>query len=786
MAKKGIAEDFRPGTPADLAVCLADPMWRLCSGQLYQIMLKSAAGEDMVVPFRPNRAQRRLMARLWHRNIILKARQLGFCVDPGTRVLTAELKWERIADLKAGDEVVAVDEHPPGGRGKARRMRTATVQAVQTVQRMAYRIAFDDGREVVCTDMHPWLTRKAGDRAQWRSISGRGNEVVGKIKVGTAVRWITKPWGAPTAEDGWFGGMLDGEGSIAKAAHAAGINVSQRPGPVWDRLVAYAEDRGYNARIESDTEQRDSKHGLVPVPKLSFGRLDEMLRLIGHTRPTRFIGNRFWDGRELPGKRNGGVGWSTVTSIEPLGQREMVDLQTSTGTYIAEGFVSHNTTLICLIWLDHALFNADQRCGIIAQDREAAEIIFRDKIKLAYDRLPPEIRAAMPLARDSASELLFAHNNSSIRVATSMRSGTLHRLHVSEFGKICAKFPDKAREVVTGSLPSVPIDGISIIESTAEGREGSFYDMTQRAMALDHSKSKLTARDYRFHFFAWWQEPGYRIESGDVVITDRDRNYFEEVEREIGQDLDEAQRRWYVATRESDFQGSDESMWQEYPSTPDEAFKVSKEGKYFAAQLAAARKAGRITSVPHVDGIAVNTFWDIGKGDGTAVWLHQQVGLQHRFIGFIEGWDEPYSFYVRRLQALEYMWGAHYLPHDAEHKRQQADVLSSAIDELRKSPLGGTWAIVPRVDDFTHGIQLTRSAFSQAWIDEESCKEGIAHLDNYSKKWNAQAGCWHEYPIKNVHTEAADAFRQWAQSLDSLNGSDLGYDRRRDRNWKTA
>ena len=127
------------------------------------------------------------------------------------------------------------------------------------------------------------------------------------------------------------------------------------------------------------------------------------------------------------------------------------------------------TTLVAILWLDHALFNENQRCGIIAQGREAAEAIFRDKVKLAYDHLPEALKSIMPLARDSASELLFGHNNSSIRVATSMRSGTIHRLHVSEFGKICAKFPDKAREVVTGSLPAVPLSGITIIESTAEG-----------------------------------------------------------------------------------------------------------------------------------------------------------------------------------------------------------------------------------------------------------------------------------------------------------------------------
>ena len=38
----------------------------------------------------------------------------------------------------------------------------------------------------------------------------------GKLLVGTQVRWITKPWEDGNYEDGWFGGLLDGEGSIAK------------------------------------------------------------------------------------------------------------------------------------------------------------------------------------------------------------------------------------------------------------------------------------------------------------------------------------------------------------------------------------------------------------------------------------------------------------------------------------------------------------------------------------------------------------------------------------------
>lgn len=442
------------------------------------------------------------------------------------------------------------------------------------------------------------------------------------------------------------------------------------------------------------------------------------------------------------------------------------------------------TTLVAILWLDHALFNPDQRCGIIAQDREAAEAIFRDKVKLAYDRLPDALRAAMPLARDSASELLFAHNNSSVRVATSMRSGTIHRLHVSEFGKICAKFKDKAVEVVTGSLPAVPLDGIAIIESTAEGQDGEFYQMTQRAMAQQEQGKELSQRDYRFHFFPWWQEPGYRIDGANILITDKDEELFAKIEASMGCVLDQAQRNWYVATRDADFSGDPEKMWQEYPSTPLEAFQVSTEGKYYAVQLAAARKDKRIGTVPFAEGVPVNTFWDIGSSDGTAIWFHQRVGLENRFINFIEAWGEPYSHFIKAMQAMGYVWGTHYLPHDAGHKRQQGLVVAAPVDQLREMGIAGDWEIVPVVDDVNHGIQATRAVFSQCWFDETACKEGLAHLANYGKLWNAKAGCWSSTPRHDEHSEAADALRQFGQGYVAT--APAGRLKPRERNWRTA
>lgn len=50
------------------------------------------------------------------------------------------------------------------------------------------------------------------------------------------------------------------------------------------------------------------------------------------------------------------------------------------------------TTLVCILWIDHALFNKNQHCSIIAQNLETVGDIFNDKIKFAYDNLPPEIR----------------------------------------------------------------------------------------------------------------------------------------------------------------------------------------------------------------------------------------------------------------------------------------------------------------------------------------------------------------------------------------------------------
>jgi hypothetical protein len=437
------------------------------------------------------------------------------------------------------------------------------------------------------------------------------------------------------------------------------------------------------------------------------------------------------------------------------------------------------STLIQLVMLDTCLFNPNVNASVIAQDKDTANAIFRTKIKFAYDRLPDEVRAMNPLTKDSESELILA-NGSALKVATSARGGTLQWLHVSEFGKICAQFPQKAQEIISGALPAVDQNGVVCIESTAEGREGAFYDMTQRAQAQRDQGKGLSKLDFRFHFASWWDAPEYELDPAHVVLSPQDVAYFGRLEAELGIELSPEKRAWYVAQRNNTFSGDRETMFREYPSTPEEAFEQSTEGCYLADQLALARREGRITTVPVDPGRPVNTFWDLhhGGNDAVAVWFHQRVGLRDHFVRFIEGSGEAYGFYTKQMQAFGWTWGTHYLPHDADRRFPGAETNRTIKDILEELGLRNI-QVVARTADLTAGIQELRDDFSSYWIDEAHCADGLKHLGLYRKEWNDRLGCWRDTPRQDGHQHAADALRQKAQGYHPPSTSGL---RRRNRN----
>lgn len=413
------------------------------------------------------------------------------------------------------------------------------------------------------------------------------------------------------------------------------------------------------------------------------------------------------------------------------------------------------TTFIDIFILDCCIFNSNTRGGIIAHTRDDAEEIFRTKVKFPYEHLPEGIRGLVRATQDSARQLTFS-NGSSVRVGTSMRSGTLNYLHVSEHGKICARYPEKAKEIRTGALNAVEAGQFAFIESTAEGREGDFYKLCETAKAKALSGAALTPLDFKFHFFPWWRNPAYRLDPQGVPIPAPLAAYFADLELAHGVRLDDAQRAWYAKKTET--QG--EEMKREYPSIPEEAFEAAIEGAYYGMQMARVRKEGRICRVPYEPSIPVNTFWDLGMDDSTTVWFHQRVGKENRFIHYYQNHGEDLPHYVGYLRGLGYtIWGDHFLPHDVQVRSlNDRKTRKQVLEENGLRPV----IVVPRTDSLGDDIEMVRQALASCWFDEEECSAGINALENYRKEWDEKMGVFKSYPRHDWASHGADGFRPFA------------------------
>ncbi|WP_411378164.1 terminase [Citrobacter portucalensis] len=294
------------------------------------------------------------------------------------------------------------------------------------------------------------------------------------------------------------------------------------------------------------------------------------------------------------------------------------------------------TTEVCIIQLDAALFES-AKCALIAHTLNGAKRLFREKVKYAYDKLPAEIKAANPASNDTSGELVFKKGGS-LYVSTSFRGGTLRYLHVSEFGKICAKYPDKAREIVTGAFEAVSTGCFATIESTAEGRAGDFFDYCQTAEKALLQGKALSALDWNFFFFSWWKNPQYAIDPVESLPV-RLLEYFAEMEAKHGVVVNERQKAWYYAKEKT--LGDD--MKREYPTIPAEAFQQSVEGAYYAKQFRWLYTNKRIGQIP-----------DSGKwlsvGDATARQWVENNYIASRFERF--GYFSQGSTLTSNTQAL--------------------------------------------------------------------------------------------------------------------------------------
>ncbi len=416
------------------------------------------------------------------------------------------------------------------------------------------------------------------------------------------------------------------------------------------------------------------------------------------------------------------------------------------------------TTLVDISFLDDAVFYANIEAGIIAHNREDVSKIFRRKILYPYENLPEIIKTAIPTITKSKTEIEFK-NNSIISVGTSMRSGTLNRLHISEFGKVCARFPEKAREIVTGAFEAIHTqtkEAVFTIESTAEGKGGYFYDYCKEAQDILRLGRKPTLMEFRFHFFPWWDNTENELQT-PVPITENMSKYFQETEAKIGQEFRPAQKYWYVMK----WKVLGEDMKRENPSTPEEAFEQAIKGAYFSTQFVKIREEKRICSVPHQPGATVRTWWDLGMNDVMAIWFSQDIGREIHMINYYENSGEGFDFYKKEvLDKTPYSFSNHNAPFDISVRELGTPGGADRWTSARK--IGINFNKIPKTKSKIDSINAARRILSVCWFDEEQCAKGISRLENYRKEWNEHLESYKNTPLHDINSNGADAFQTMA------------------------
>ena len=196
--------------------------------------------------------------------------------------------------------------------------------------------------------------------------------------------------------------------------------------------------------------------------------------------------------------------------------------------------------------------------------------------------------------------------------------------------------------------------------------------------------------------------------------------------------------------------------------------KQAVEGAVFANELELAKEERRVTRVPIEAGVPINTYWDLGRSDNTAVWFAQLVGMEWRVIDYYEANGHQFAeHFIPMLDEKAYRYGTHFLPHDATHKHISApnSVFEQMKNALRdNSDLGDDVKIVPRIEKKNLAIDAARGIFPRCVFDAKATVDGLQCLRRYRYEIDMQTGKTSKSPKHDIYSHGADAFLTLAQA----------------------
>lgn len=201
---------------------------------------------------------------------------------------------------------------------------------------------------------------------------------------------------------------------------------------------------------------------------------------------------------------------------------------------------------------------------------------------------------------------------------------------------------------------------------------------------------------------------------------------------------------------------SEELIQQEFYCS----FEGVQSGAVFGRQMQQAETDGRICGVPWQPEFPVDTWWDIGTGDPTAIWFTQDVGKEVHVIDYYEnsGAGVGIDYYARHLQSLPYVWGVHHGPHDLEAHSFAAGGKSTR--EVAAS-MGLQFKVTEKLDKQSQ-INAGRVFMQRCYFDRVKTARGRDALVSYHYTWDDKRKAFSDLPYHDWASNGADAFMQLA------------------------
>lgn len=196
------------------------------------------------------------------------------------------------------------------------------------------------------------------------------------------------------------------------------------------------------------------------------------------------------------------------------------------------------------------------------------------------------------------------------------------------------------------------------------------------------------------------------------------------------------------------------------------SFDQGMEGSIYAKLLDKADLDGRVTNVPYDPATLVDTYWDLGVSDATAIIFTQTCGNEIHIIDIYhcegEGLNHYANILKQKQEQNQWIYGQHYAPHDIKVRELgsfNAYGSQTRWDVARQ--LGIKFEIVPNLP-VIEGIEMARILWPRLWIDKEKCRFFLKCAENYHKKFNEALNVYSDTPIHDWSSHMMDAFRYMA------------------------